>query len=152
MGRRGPAPNPTALRLLHGETKPSRINRNEPRPRRLLPEMPDWLSGGAAEEWERVMPDLIAMGTASAADTIPLACYCEAVARFKVASDLVAKAGLMIRDRDGQVRKNPAVGQARDAAWEVLRWAREFGLTPAARQPLRIEHTISGLSSERLLS
>jgi hypothetical protein len=35
MGKRGPAPKPTNLRVLHGE-KPYRINQAEPKPRSSL--------------------------------------------------------------------------------------------------------------------
>ena len=152
MGRGGKAPAPTNLRLLRGETRPSRINFDEPRPRDALPERPDWLSSAAVDEWERVLPELIAMRCARAADAIALAAYCEAVARLRVASELVARSGLMLRDRDGTIRKNPAVSMARDASVEVRMWAREFGLTPSARQPLRVEHLVSGAAAERLLS
>jgi P27 family predicted phage terminase small subunit len=153
MGKRGPAPVPTNLRLLHGETRPSRINRDEPKPRELSPPKPEWLSSAAAEEWDRVIPDVIAMRSARAVDASALAAYCEAVARFRTASQVVAVAGLMIKDRDGSLRRNPAVSQARDASAEMRSWAREFGFTPAARQPLRIEHSVgAGLAAERLLS
>jgi hypothetical protein len=30
MGRRGPAPTPTGMKLRQGETRPSRVNRMEP--------------------------------------------------------------------------------------------------------------------------
>lgn len=152
MGRRGPAPKPTNIRLLHGEKRPSRINNAEPVPRIVPPGKPGWLSAAASEEWDRVLPDLVTMGTAREADAMALAAYCEAVARLKTATELVSKAGLMLRDRDGDVRKNPAVSQARDASIEVRMWAREFGLTPSARQPLRVEHTHRDLPAERLLS
>jgi P27 family predicted phage terminase small subunit len=92
------------------------------------------------------------MGTAKAVDATGLAMYCESVARFRAACAVLARAGLLLRDPDtGAVRKNPAVAQARDASIEARLWAREFGLTPAARQPLRVEHTIT-LPAERLLS
>jgi P27 family predicted phage terminase small subunit len=92
------------------------------------------------------------MGTATAADRMALAGYCEASARFRVATELVGRSGLFLRDRDGVIRKNPAVAQQRDASLELLRWAREFGLTPAARQPLRVEHTVADALADRLLS
>ena len=154
MGRRGPAPMPSNLKLLRGESRPSRVSPAEPRPRDLAPAKPEWLSQAASAEWDRIVPDLVAMRTATEADAACLAAYCEAVARFQVASALVAKAGLMLRDRDGIVRKNPAVAHARDASLDMRMWAREFGLTPAARAPLRVEHTVTGtaLAAERLLS
>jgi len=93
------------------------------------------------------------MGTARACDETSLAAYCESVARFRVASDLVSQTGLMIRDRQtGDWRKNPAVAQARDASFELRTWAREFGFTPSARQPLRVEHSYTSAPAERLLS
>jgi P27 family predicted phage terminase small subunit len=151
LGRRGPAPTPTNLRVLKGE-KRYRINRDEPRPRDEVPDRPAWLSKGAAAEWDRVMPDLIMMGTAKAVDATALGAYCEAAALLAVLSDLVARTGPLIMGRDGAAHKNPAVSQRRDASVEVRMWAREFGFTPAARQPLRIEHSHAGLPAERLLS
>lgn len=51
------------------------------------------------------------------------------------------------------MRKNPAVAQARDASFEVRVWARELGLTPSSRSPLRIDVTHRDvLPAERLLS
>jgi P27 family predicted phage terminase small subunit len=153
VGRRGPAPKPTQLRLLHGD-KASRINLAEPRPRDVPPERPAWLSAVAAEEWERIAPDLARMGTAKAIDAAALAAYCEAVARFRAANDVLAQSQVLIVDRDDRPRVNPAVRVARDASYEMRMWAREFGLTPSARSPLRIEHSgsVGALPAERLLS
>lgn len=151
MGRSGPAPKPTALRVLHGDRK-SRINLNEPRPVDIPPEPPSWLSRWAVEEWRRLVPDLIAMGTVKRVDATALAAYCEAVSRLRTASVLVAESGPLLIGDDGLVRKNPAVAQARDASYEVRMWAREFGLTPSARSPLRIEVAPAVAIAERLLT
>jgi|SRR5579862_6049475 P27 family predicted phage terminase small subunit len=152
MGLRGPAPKPTALRILDGE-KRYRINLAEPRPTNRPPEMPQWLTGKAADEWNRVLPELIHMGTAKAVDMAGLAAYCECVALFERLTVLVEATGPLIVGRDGLAHKNPAVAMLRGASAEVRVWAREFGLTPAARQPLRIEHSVgAGLPAERLLS
>ena len=64
-------------------------------------------------------------------DATGLAALCEAVARLRAALAVVAEHGLMLHDRDGASRKNPAVGMARDASNEVRLWAREFGLSPS---------------------
>lgn len=136
MGRRGPAPKPTSLRVLHGD-RADRINRAEPRPRDIAPDRPEWLSELAAEEWDRVVPDLIVMGTVKTADATGLAAYCEAVARLRAALDAVAEHGMIVTDARGASRRNPAVTMARDASNEIRLWAREFGLTPSARQMQR---------------
>lgn len=151
MGRRGPAPHPTSLRVLKGD-RPYRINAAEPMPRDVPPERPGWLSPMARHEWDRIAPDLVKMGTAKALDASALAAYCEAVALLRTLAEVVAKSGPLLVQRDGTVRKNPAVGQLRDASASVRLWAREFGFTPAARQPLKIEVAHSGLPAERLLS
>ena len=136
--------------MLRGD-RASRVNLDEPRPRDLPPERPSWISQAAAEEWDRVMPDLVAMRTVRAADMAGLAAYCEAVARFRAASVIVAQTGPLVVGRDGLAHKNPAVTQARDASYEVRLWARESGLTPSSRSPLRVEVS-AALPAERLLS
>lgn len=151
MGRRGPAPSPTALRVLKGD-RPYRINRDEPRPRDEPPERPPWLSARAAAEWDRVLPDLLAMGTAKRVDSSALAAYCEAVALMSTIAEVVAKTGPLLVGRDGNAHKNPAVAQLRDAMAAVRLLAREFGFTPSSRQPLHVELTHRGLPAERLLS
>lgn len=78
-------------------------------------------------------------GDAKAVDATALGAYCAAVALLETLSDLVARSGPLLAASDGQVRKNPVVAQRRDASAEVRMWAREFGFTPAARQPLRVE-------------
>lgn len=151
MGRRGPAPKPTALRVLDGE-KRYRINTAEPRPTNEPPDMPLWLCDEAAAEWRRVAPELVRMGTAKMVDSTCLAAYCESVALLERLSRLVEATGPLIIGRDGAARKNPAVAMRRDASVEVRLWAREFGFTPAARQPLRVDHVFTGMPGERLLS
>jgi P27 family predicted phage terminase small subunit len=152
MGRRGPARAPTALRVLHGETRPSRVNDAEPHPRDLPPEQPEWLSARARATWERIAPDLEAMGTVKRIDETVLAAFCEAAARMQVAYEAVAGTGLWVRDPDGSIRKNPAVAQARDATNDVRMLAREIGASPSARAGIRVHVTHEGLPAERLLT
>jgi P27 family predicted phage terminase small subunit len=149
MGKRGPAPAPTRLKLLKG-TEPRRINTDEPRPLPGPAERPGWLSKRAAEEWDRVEPHLRAMGTLTDADTTALAVYCEAVARWRGLAEVVANSPPVIT-RDKVLVKNPAYSQIRDAAIEVRMYAREFGLTPSARAGIRVDHFHHG-GADRLLS
>src|SRR4051812_39178534 len=101
--KRGPAPVPTTLRLLHGEHRPSRINANEPVPAAMEPVMPTWFTQEATAVWDRVTYQLKAMGLLTAADHDALVVYCEAVVNYEAAVKLVTKAGLLIRGRDGNV-------------------------------------------------
>lgn len=150
MGRRGPAPKPTSLRLLHGD-RPARINYAEPVPRELPAERPAWLSADAAEEWDRIVPELEHMRVIRAVDSMVVAAYCEAVARFRQASAIVAAEGLLI-EVDGTARKHPAALIARDASADMRLLGRELGLSPSARSMLRAGAESPHGGPERLLT
>ncbi|WP_159944798.1 MULTISPECIES: phage terminase small subunit P27 family [unclassified Nocardiopsis] len=139
MGRRGPAPKPTKLRVLHGE-RPHRINTSEPQPAAGLPEPPEGLDEATRAIWDEVVAELDAMGLATRPDRHQLHAYVEAVRLHAQASVLVQRAGPLIKDRDGDLRTNPAVRIQREASRTMLLLAREFGLTPAARVGLAGEH------------
>ena len=106
MARKGPAPRPATLQLLHG-AKPSRV-RVGPTPMEVELEPPDWLTEAARQEWDLVAPELDRMGIAKRVDSTGLAMYCDMVATWRKAAQLVEMAGVLITDRDGNVRRNPA--------------------------------------------
>jgi P27 family predicted phage terminase small subunit len=153
MGARGPAPKPTKLRVLHGETRPSRINADEPQPAKMEPTPPEWLNAKALVVWERTVYQLRVMSMLTAADGDALAVYCQSVVNYEEAVRLVNAAGYIIRGRDGNPVKNPAVQMVRDFGAQVRVMAGEFGLTPAARVGLSTKGSPSaGAGAERYLS
>ncbi len=153
MGERGPAPKPTALRLLHGETKPSRVGKREPMPRSALPVMPEWLPEKVQVVWRRTVDELAHMHIVTAADGDALAVYCQAVVHYEDACRLVNTAGMLIRGRLGEVVKNPAMQFVRDQGLLIKVMAGQFGLTPAARVGLEAGEAPESLAGpERLLS
>lgn len=96
VGKRGPKPQPTHLRLLTG-SHPERVNRYEPMPRAALPVCPDGVSSEVREVWDYTLAELSAMGSVSAADRDALVCYCEAVVTHRKASELVAGTAILVR-------------------------------------------------------
>lgn len=140
MGKRGPAPAPTPIRILHGETKASRLNPNPPRPRRSptgYPAMPDDLSDEAKRVWRRVRFAIGETGVVTLADVDILRAYCEAAARLRYASVQLEATGPMIRGaRRGELVKNPLHQIVRDNAALVRNLGRELGLTPSSREAL----------------
>jgi hypothetical protein len=54
MGRRGPPPQPTKLRLLSGDPGKRPLPRAEPQPIGL-PQKPDFVTGSASEAWDQVL-------------------------------------------------------------------------------------------------
>jgi P27 family predicted phage terminase small subunit len=136
MGKRGPAPKPTALRLLHGD-RPSRVNTDEPIPDRGLPECPDDVSDEVRAIWDYTVRQIDVMGMSSRADRDTLRAYCEAVITHRRSSALLAKSEVLVKSALGGPVRNPAVAVQRDAAQTLVRLAQQFGLTPAARSEIR---------------
>ena len=58
MGRRGPAPTPTKVKILRGETRPSRVNYREPIPSSDVPKMPTDMDAEAKVVWRRVISSM----------------------------------------------------------------------------------------------
>lgn len=153
MGRRGPAPKPTALRMLHGDRK-DRINTSEPVPAASDVVPPCDLGERAAGIWDRLAPDLIARGVLTAWDVDAFASCCLSLAQYREATELVAEHGLLALGVGGSLVKSPAVALQESADARFARWAARFGLTPSDRSQLKIGSGahVQAAGPERLLT
>ncbi|MGW2591966.1 phage terminase small subunit P27 family [Streptomyces sp. NPDC001515] len=160
MGRRGPAPKPTALRVLHGDRR-DRINTAEPQPDALDVRPPDWLSTEALEVWEHLAEDLAAKGVLTAWDVEAYANWCDAVVRRRDAAAHVAAEGAVVElpvyNKNGDLTghrqgKNPWLLALDAADAQVQRYGARFGLTPSDRSQLNISPAADPAGAERLLS
>jgi P27 family predicted phage terminase small subunit len=151
MTKRGPASAPSALQKLRGTPK-SRINENEPEANLGVPDPPSSMTDEALEVWEYTVEELRYMNVLSLADRDSLACYCEAVAIHRRASEILAFEGLMIEGRDGKMVKNPVVQLQKDAASTMKTFAVEFGLTPRARADIKVDKKDPNDEFRQLLS
>lgn len=159
MGR--PA-KPTALRLLLGETRTSRINTDEPTPSMVELVRPKGLPVRARQEWDRIVPDLVRHGVATHWDQdalIDLVCL---VAIREAAQQHIQQHGpvIVVLDRllaDGTevfgTRRNPHWQVRREASQLLLSLRAKFGLTPSDRAGVRATPSppVPG-GPERLLS
>lgn len=140
---RGPKPTPTHLKLLRGNPGQRRLPENEPEPEQPpdVPDAPPFLGSYAADEWYTVAEQLHRLGLLTVVDYPPLAAYCVAYGEWRTAREALAKMaandpmmnGLLIKSRYGDAVQNPLVSIARKAAGDMVRYAAEFGFTPAAR-------------------
>jgi P27 family predicted phage terminase small subunit len=130
---------PTKVKLLRGETRPSRLNLHEPMPSPDVPKMPADMDAEAKVVWRRVLRDMRHTGVIRAADTDVLRAYSESVARYQYAGRLLAQSGPLVRGQRGELVKNPLHQVVRDNADEIRQFARELGLSPSARVGLRID-------------
>lgn len=136
MGSRGPAKSPTAIRVLHGESRASQLNHAEPKPGGT-PRIPTGTSPASRKVWRRIVRDYGDTGVLTAADADILRSYCDAVARYEQAAVLLEQMGPVVRGaRRGDLVKNPLHQIVRDNAVLVRSLARELGLTPSSRTGL----------------
>lgn len=143
MGRRGPAPTPTKLKLLRGNPGRRPI-RPEPEPTGL-PAIPVGTSPKARRVWRRLIHDYAATGVLTGVDADALRVYCDAVVRYEQAAKLLEDSGPLVRGaRQGDLVKNPLHQVVRDNADLIRAFARELGFTPAARSALADIGTAKG--------
>jgi P27 family predicted phage terminase small subunit len=144
---------PTHLKLLRGN--PGRRDRHITRenlseyeptspPLDEVPEPPSFITGYAADEWRKVARELHNLRLLTSLDLAALAGYCNAYARWRNAVEVMAEQsvgsgtrGLMVSTMYGP-RRNPLIAVANEAAMELLRFAAEFGMSPAARSRIRL--------------
>jgi P27 family predicted phage terminase small subunit len=134
-------PKPTALRVIEGNRSGRPLPKHEPKPRLGLPPAPPHLDARARAEWDRITPELHAIGMLTVIDGAVLAAYCMAYSRWAEAEAAIARmkardeltGALMIKTTNGNAIQNPLVGTAHKAMLLMCRFAVEYGLTPAAR-------------------
>lgn len=105
-----------------------------------IPPCPQHLGAAARVEWKRITPHLVAAGLVTALDRAALAAYCQAWGEWAVleskVKELMSAAGAdaLIDVTPSGYKQVAALAQARDRALDrMLRFAKEFGLTPASR-------------------
>lgn len=150
---RGPRPMPTHLKLLRGNPAHERL-RPEPEPRvaPAVPEPPEFLVGYAREEWQRIAPELYRLRCLTIVDLNTLAAYCQAYFDWRTALNALAKMravdpttfAIMIKARTGTPMLNPVQLAADRAAASMVRYAAEFGCSPAARSRIAAAENTEG--------
>lgn len=140
MGRKS---LPTNVHLLHGNPSKKSVGELGGQNVRIpieAPTCPQHLGKEARTEWERIKPHLLTAGLITHLDRAVLAAYSEAWGEWSVLAKKVKE--LMAKDgADALVDVTPsgykqisALVQVRDRALDrMLRFAKEFGLTPASR-------------------
>lgn len=141
MGRRGPKPESAALKIAKGNPGKRPVNPKEVAALKASgePDPPTWLSAEAKAEWARRVPQLAELGVIGAVDQAVLAAYCEAWALWRQALTMLRRRGKVIKPKGAPPYLSPFVKMERDARADVIKLAREIGLTPSSRAGLKIE-------------
>ena len=146
MGKRGPRPEPTILKIAKGNPGKRRLNESEPKPAADAIQPPDWVTGKSLEKWQEVVPKLIGMGVMTNADIDTIARYCTMYEQYVKYLEQVRRGldVLVIRDDKGKVKymqSTPAATMMTKLAASMLRIEQEFGLTPSARTGIATTQT-----------
>lgn len=157
-----PKARPVHLKLIegrgNGRDSGGRKVPETPKFKRLPPNAPDWLPTEAAEEWERVVPELARLELLKPVDRAALTAYVLTWQRLVDAQKLakthrtfqvigadgeprnVRGYGLLSVNSQG-VTRAPWVAVAEAASKELRAWAAEFGFTPSAENKLSVRES-----------
>jgi P27 family predicted phage terminase small subunit len=138
MGKRGPIPKPTAIKILDG-TRRDRINTSEPPAVAGDPQPPPHLAGPALAEWRRILPIIKKTGVLSKIDGAMLSIYCEAYARWLDATAALKRYGLVTPTAGNSVKPSPYLAIEREAVAVMRVILSEFGGSPSSRTRIKAE-------------
>ena len=134
----GPKPKPTALKLLEGNPGHQKLPKNEPKPRPLLPDAPDFLNKEARSVWDSLLPELDYMGTLTAVDASAFAGYCSAYEEAQRLTRYLDENGLVFHAPSGYEQQRPEVA-IRNKAWDrVAKFGAELGIGAASRSRIEV--------------
>lgn len=143
---------PTNLKLIRGNPGKQRL-RPEPQPMSSpsIPDPPEYLVGYAREEWIRIAPELYRLRCLTLIDITTLGAYCQAFLDWRNALDVMAQMrgnqtrGIMIpAPKSGTPMLNPVQFAADRAAERMVKYAAEFGCSPAARSRIAAAENTEG--------
>jgi P27 family predicted phage terminase small subunit len=124
---------PNAILKSRGSKK---VRADEPEFSGGFGKAPAGLSGIALDTWDVTAKELEAVGLGSIVERTALECYCHAVAAFHQANKDIEDLGSVVQSERGYTR-NPACLNQNAAMSQILKFAAQFGLTPASRSKVQ---------------
>lgn len=169
MGQRGPAPKPTALKILEGNPGKQKLNTEEPKPPvpATVPKPPKRLMPEAKKEWKRLAPSMVAMGLLTEVDLAAFAELCQNYAYYLAVDAEIMSRGekgpiALQKTPSGYLQQHPLLSLRRQYYDTWRKSLADFGLTPASRSRLAAGVAVGNVSGsggatvdddmERLLS
>lgn len=152
---RGRKPKPTSQQIAAGDPRKKGKRKlqealeSEVQAKRGLPDCPRHLRGRARHCWKFWNEELVAMNLDCRPDAMMLEGACVNYARAVTADLLIEKQGMVMEepivDRDTgdqigvKMKNHPAIAISNQAWRQVRAFCSEFGLSPVARQRIKIE-------------
>jgi P27 family predicted phage terminase small subunit len=141
MGRRGPAPEPSAIRAMKGNPSRRPMNASEPMPHisKRTPPAPEWLSDGARRVWKSQARRLWELQLLTELDVLAFGAFCEWMALYIRAMREIAAGADVQTAESGYRQQDPWVSIASNAWGHASKIGAHFGMSPSDRSKLRIE-------------
>lgn len=157
MSRAGRKPKPTALKVLEGNPGKRPLPENEPKPKPIAPECPDWLFGEGRKMWDKLSPQLEHIGLLTSIDGEAFAAACQCWKTFVDCQRYLEEHGLTYKYTNKAGAENeidrPQVKIGQKALDQFRVFCSEFGLTPSSRTRIEVKTTESSKDAmEGLLS
>lgn len=142
MGQRGAPKKPSEVEKLHGNPskRPIKEEIKIEKPKEI-PKPPMFLDTTAKKEWKRLAPKIYEVGILTDADIASFAAYCDSYSTWVAATKAMqalkptksSPAVFTFETDKGYQQQIPEIGIANKAKEQMLKFAREFGLTPSSR-------------------
>ena len=146
MGKRGPKPKPTELKVLEGNPGKRPLPENEPKPAPLMPDPPEWIDEEAKKFWEKYAPKLNKLGLLTEIDGPAFTATAESWAEWVNYKKDIKKNGIKNISDSGYEQQRVEVILAKKALDNVKSFLAEFGMTPSSRS--RIDLKLPGDEGE----
>ena len=142
MGKRGPAPVPTKIKIARGTVRAR--NKAEPQPPSTGVVMPGHLGEVASARWNELLPLLQAVRVMTDADVEALARYCDTYEWWLATRAILKEQGCTypILNDGGEIKyiaQRPEVSIAHKLAQQLRQLEQDFGLNPSARSSLSVQ-------------
>lgn len=129
---------PTAIKRLEGNPGKRPLNKNEPKPKTVIPNCPQWLLPEAKKEWKKIVQGLGKLGLITCVDGAALAGYCQSWARYVEAEKYLSSHSTAFETESGYMQPVPQVGIAQRYLKICQSFMSEFGLTPSSRGKMSV--------------
>lgn len=134
---RGRKPAPPELKVLKGESRPSRLRPDHAPRVEGAPEPPDWLGEDERREFEAYVTKLDQLGVLSSTDDGVISMAAMRRVEIRDLSKEITEKGHVLEETDKNdnpiTRANPAVGQRNAAMKHLQSLEASMGLTPSDR-------------------
>ncbi|WP_392552914.1 phage terminase small subunit P27 family [Orbus wheelerorum] len=134
----GPAKTPTHINNLKGNPGKRGKNKNEPQPKKAIPNAPRHLKK-LPKYWFNVIADeLDCIGVLTKIDGKALELLVEAYAEYRHHCGVLDKEDYTYRTSEGLIKAHPAAAMKADAWKRIKTMLAEFGMTPSSRSKVSV--------------